>query len=100
MRRVARRDANEGAIVDALRDCGVAVERLSGPGMPDLLCRRGARAPVFLEVKAPVGPRGGGGGRLTEVQVKSLPVWGAHIVRDVGEALQAIGIVRTARYRP
>jgi len=33
----AKRDANEGLIVDALRGVGAVVVRLSSPGLPDLL---------------------------------------------------------------
>lgn len=40
MRRAARRDANEPEIITALEQLGFAVERVSSPGIPDLLMSR------------------------------------------------------------
>jgi hypothetical protein len=50
--RKPQRDANEHAIVDALRQCGCLVQHLQqGDGVPDLLvCTPGGRL-VLLEVK-------------------------------------------------
>jgi hypothetical protein len=51
LRHNPRRDENEKPIVQALRDCGVHVYRISATGVPDLLCFFGRQ--VFLvEVKA------------------------------------------------
>ena len=52
MRRAAKVDANQVAVVKKLRDCAVKVEVLSGvgQGVPDLLCGfRGVN--VLLELK-------------------------------------------------
>lgn len=104
-RRAARRDPNEPEIVDALRSAGATVVPLSGPGLPDLLVGLAGRT-YLLEVKQPLGPRGGkrgggasrpgqgGDGVLTEAQVAWWAAWrGAPpvIVRTPAEALAAIG---------
>jgi Holliday junction resolvase len=43
VRRAAKRDASEPAIVQALQACGFAVERVSDSGQPDLLLSRAGR---------------------------------------------------------
>lgn len=84
--RAAKRDANQPAIVDALRAAGVTVIELGavGKGVPDLLCFRRATGLLrLLEVKSKVG-------RLTPAQLewhKLVPVW---VVRNVKEALAAM----------
>lgn len=105
-KRAARRDANEPAIVEALRAAGASVEIIGeGEGRPDLMV--GYRGNTFhLEVKNPLGPRGGksgggasrpgqgGDGVLTEAQRDWWAAWkGAPpvIVRTPAEALAAIG---------
>ncbi len=100
------RDANEGAIVDALRAVGASVTRLSDAGVTDLLV--GFRRETYLlEVKLPLGPRGGmtesrghegGRGDLTKAQVEWWSTWRGRapaIVRDAAEALRAIGAETT-----
>jgi Holliday junction resolvase len=78
-----RRDAIEGAVVDALRSIGVDVWRLSDPGVPDLLTRsRGVWLP--LEVKSRTGV-------LTPAQIRSAA--GCPIVRSVAEALALFGVM-------
>lgn len=102
MRRAAQRDANEPIIVEALEAVGAAVQRLSAPGVPDLLV--GYRGVLYLlEVKLPLGPRGGlperrghegGRGDMTAAQVKWWDAWKGPapvIVRNASEALAAIG---------
>lgn len=42
-RYAARRDDNEAEIVAALESCGFHVERISEPGVPDLLLSRAGR---------------------------------------------------------
>jgi Holliday junction resolvase len=62
-RRAARRDTVEAEIVQALERVGVQVYRISGAGLPDLLCwYRGQWTP--LEVKGPKG-------KLTEAQASA-----------------------------
>ena len=87
------RDANEKPIVDALIGIGATVERLDKP--VDLLVGYRGRN-LLLEVKRPAGPRGGTHGRnLTPEQVEFFRTWRGQrcVVRNVNEALQAIGAV-------
>lgn len=107
-KRAARRDDSEGPIVEALRAAGASVTVIGmGDGVPDLLC--GFRGTTYLlEVKAPLGPRGGNRGRSTGAARVSaggdgtlsrdqLAWWAAWrgappvIVRTPAEALAAIG---------
>jgi len=81
-RRNPRRDANEAEIVAALECAGVHVFRLSGRGVPDLLCAHRGRW-VPLEVKTRTG-------RLTEAQ-RGCPV-PIPVVRSVADALAALGL--------
>lgn len=75
-----RRDVNEKPITKALRAIGADVTPVSGKGAPDILVRW--RGVVYgLEIKSEKGER-------TEAQVAS----GWPIVRDVGDALKAIGL--------
>lgn len=97
-----RRDDNEPDVVKALRDVGASVFHLYETGMPDLLVGYHG-ATHLLEVKRPLGPRGGlpehrehegGLGDMTEDQVKWWAAWdGAKpiLVRTAEEALIAIG---------
>ncbi len=64
MRRAAKRDLAEPAIVEALRDAGYWVWCISSPGFPDLCVgRQGVNRIVLLEVKD-------GSGELTDAQLK------------------------------
>jgi Holliday junction resolvase len=49
-----RRDANEPAIVEALRAQGFVVDHINGKGVPDLLVSKGG-AMWLVEVKTPKG---------------------------------------------
>jgi hypothetical protein len=83
-----RRDANEGAIVDALRAVGCEIWYLGGVGLPDLLVRvPGASGGRWqpIEVKTPKGTLTAAQGDLR---------W--PVVRSVDEALALVG-VRDAR---
>lgn len=84
MRLRARRDSNEGAIVDALKAIGVQVERVNSPGFPDLACWRwGDDRVTLVEVKTRTG-------RLTEAQQRArVP---STVVRTVDEALRLFGV--------
>lgn len=100
MRRAARVDATHHAIVEGLRSAGVHVVSLAavGGGVPDLLAGYRNRWHV-LEVKQPVGPRGGAsadGQRLRESQERFLRMARApvHVVRSLDDALEAIGATR------
>ncbi len=84
MRRAAKRDANEGEIITALREAGVRVFQVSDGGFPDLACLwRGVWH--LLEVK-------GRSGSLTPAQkamVADVEAGGGkvHVVRTPAEAL-------------
>ena len=97
------RDSNEKEIIAALKAAGATVTQLNGTGVPDLLVGHAGNT-FLLEVKLPLGPRGGkqlrggadprGDGVLTESQVKWWGDWKgapAQIVRSVDDALRAIG---------
>lgn len=77
-----KRDANEGAIVDALERVGATVFRVSAPGAPDLLVAfRGYWIP--MEIKTATGT-------LTPLQAGALSEHGCPIVRSVDDALNAL----------
>ena len=84
MRRAAKVDSNQQAIVDALRRVGVQVEVIGKP-LDLLICCRGETA--LLEVKNP-----DGGDRLTRDQVEFIARWPGkiHIARSVDEALRLV----------
>ena len=89
-RRNPSRDENEPEIVAALRKMGVSVQPLSAKGVPDLLCGwRGAT--VLLEVKLPLGPKGGEKDRrLTKDQHDWWTAWNGRrpvVVRSINEAI-------------
>ena len=90
IRRNPKRDANEKAIVDALRDVGATVERLSGKGVPDLLVGFRGRT-VLLEVKRQKR------GRLTRDQRDWCWKWNGEapvVVRNENEALAEVCALR------
>jgi len=89
MRRAAKVDQNQAAIVEELRQVGASVEPLHrvGGGVPDLLV--GFRDRTYLiEVKADQGT-------LTDDQRAWLAKWRgqAAVVRTADEALKAIGAI-------
>ncbi len=79
-----KRDWNEPEIVAALLKMGALVEKLSGPGLPDLLvCYR--RKVFLLEVKTPRG-------RATEAQKqRTQQGWPVHTVLTPAGALAIVG---------
>jgi hypothetical protein len=86
MRRAAKIDANQSAIVDGLRAMGAFVQSLAtvGNGCPDLLvCWRGAN--VLLEVKQE-------GETFTPAQKKwhSEFPGKAHVVRSLSDAVMVL----------
>jgi Holliday junction resolvase len=71
MRRAAKRDVSEPEIVTVLKDAGFTVERISQPGLPDLLC--GFRRRTFLvECKS---SDKGYGAKLNPLQQKFADRW-------------------------
>jgi Holliday junction resolvase len=89
MRRAARVDNNQGAIVEALRKAGISVVSLAslGRGVPDILAASGTDA-WLIEIKSPKG-------KLTAHQVDWILNWPGvvHIVRTPDEALQLVGVI-------
>lgn len=97
MRRAAKVDATQAAIVQALRDAGCKVLSLAacGKGVPDLLVHQPDTHPFvrepdlfLLEVKNPAGR----GTSLTPDQVKFHAEWPVTVVTTPEEALKAVGL--------
>lgn len=91
MRQVAKRDANEAEIIQALLAAGASVQQLSAKGVPDLLVGytdpdTGMPTNALMEVKA-------GRNTLTPDQVAWIEGWNGqvYVVHSVEEALEAIG---------
>lgn len=106
MKYAKRRDENERPIIAALRLAGYAVSQLGDTGVPDLLVSKDGEIWI-LEIKLPLGPRGGmahsktwqgGVGELTASQVKWWREWvdagGKQpiVVRTPEEALEAVKV--------
>lgn len=105
MRRAAKRDESEPAIVKALEAVGASVQRLNAGGVPDLLV--GWRGKMWLlEVKLPLTARGavqpgrhrgfahGANSDMTADQLMWRRAWRGPdpiIVRTPEDALAAIG---------
>lgn len=91
VRRAARVDANQIAIVDALRACGVSVWVTSslGNGAPDIVAGHHGRN-VLLEIKD--GGKSASRTRLTEDEERFALAWRGLIVtvHSVEEALRAV----------
>lgn len=90
MRKRGRTDANQAAIVSALRQagCSVWVTSSLGGGFPDLVVADRNGANVLLEIKD-------GKGDLTPDEREFFAEWRGpvHLVRTPDEALQAVGAV-------
>lgn len=86
MRRAAKVDATQAAIVKALRRAGCQVQTLAaiGKGVPDLLVGRAMRL-WLLECKT-------GNGDLTPAQRAWHALWPVHVVRSPEDALRAVGL--------
>lgn len=98
-RRAPRRDDGERDIIAALRAAGAMVWPISAEGIPDLLVGHRGRW-LFIEVKKPLGPRGGhheDGQKLQPKQARffhdaELLEAPAYVCRSPEEALRAIGL--------
>lgn len=86
MRRDAKVDANQSAIVEALRKCGVKVYHTHqiGSGFPDLLVWHRNRY-MLLEVKMP----GSGPNKEQQEFIAACP-GEMHVVHTITEALRAV----------
>lgn len=97
--RAARRDPNEREIIEALQGRGVVVMQVDAADLPDLLCIHAGKW-VWLEVKRPLGPRGGGsedGQKLSAGQAEFFVLAALHhapayVVRSARDALVALGL--------
>ena len=96
LRRAARRDSNESLIVDALRSVGCSVQRLSEPGVPDLLVGK-AGINYLIEVK-----RHGAETDLSVAQIEWHLAWRGKVsvVATVKEALFCVGAVHELSLTP
>lgn len=95
MRRAAKVDANQPAIVEALRAVGCTVQPLHavGKGCPDLLVGLpGTRSNLLLEVKD--GSKPPSARKLTPDQAVWHDAWRGQVavVSSVKEALEAVGV--------
>lgn len=81
---VHRSDANQDAIIGALKRCGVQVEVIGSP-VDLMVCCRGETS--LMEVKNPDGKD-----KLTAAQVAFIARWPGkiHVVRSIDEALRAV----------
>lgn len=91
VKRAARVDENQPAIVKALRDYGCTVLILSsmGKGCPDLLVGNG-RQNVLLEIKNPAKPKADR--KLTKAEREWVESWRGpvHVVETITEALAVV----------
>jgi Holliday junction resolvase len=97
-RRNPRKDDNHAEIVRVLRQRGASVVSLSAPGCPDLLVGfvrpNGDRVNLLVEVKRPVGPRGGTShSRLNDAQEAFRRSWRGDPVWTVRNPLEALALV-------
>lgn len=93
-RRAAQRDANEAAIIKALRAGGCLVAQVSGEGVPDLIVWSPAlRAIVLVEVKD--GAKPPAHRRLTPEQVKFHEEWKSAPVYVVTSIADAARVTQT-----
>ena len=101
-RKNARKDENHTAVVAAFRALGCSVISLSAPGCPDLLVGFYGAGPrpvnVLVEVKRPLGPRGGKSHReLLDTQVAFGARWKGDrpwVVRSPAEAQALVAYYR------
>jgi Holliday junction resolvase len=91
MRRAARRDDNEKAIVDALERVGCMVQKLTqGDGVPDLLVGVPSGKLIVIEVKD--GDKVPSAKRLSEKELAWHQRWARYpvfVVEDVEQAVKA-----------
>jgi hypothetical protein len=88
MRRAAKVDSNQDAVVDAYRGLGCTVTSLAGlgRGVPDLLV--GYRGKLSLvEVKTPKG-------KLRPMQEEFRKLWPVRVVRSVEDVMQHVEAMR------
>jgi len=93
LRRAAKIDANQPAIVNALRLAGAHVLDLSrlGGGCPDILAEYRGRW-LLLEIKD--GTRKPSERRLTEMEARFHQIWGerVRVVESLEQAFEVMGV--------
>ena len=89
MRRAARADKNQTAVIDALKRCGVSVEVIGKP-VDLLVCCRGETS--LVEVKNPDRTSNQPQSRWTKDQVDFIGRWPGkiHVVTSPEEAVAAV----------
>jgi hypothetical protein len=94
MRRVARRDANERRVIDALRACGAYVKQINDEGAFDLLVfYRGPTREHTLLLEVKDGDKPPSARALTPAESKFHAEWpgkNLHIVNSEHEALDIL----------
>lgn len=93
MRRAAKTDDNQAAIVNALRMAGCSVVSLAavGKGVPDICVGRAGKS-YLLEIKD--GGKSPSRQKLTAEQRYFHSIWKGHavVVKDVAEAFEAVNL--------
>jgi hypothetical protein len=92
MRRAARRDANEGDIIKALRAEGAYVKVINDEGLFDLLVSHRGET-LMIEVKD--GAKPPSARRLTEAEQKFHDEWPGSDLYIVNSVEEAIALLRT-----
>jgi hypothetical protein len=89
VRRAARKDTTQDAIVDRLKACGVAVEIIGKP-LDLLICWRGETS--LMECKNPERTSNQPQSRWTKAQVEFIARWPGkiHVVESPDEAVYAV----------
>jgi Holliday junction resolvase len=91
MRKYGRTDDNQAQLVSALRKAGCNVLSLAaiGQGCGDLLVHRAGEL-YMLEIKD--GSKYASQRKLTKHQEQFHKDWPVHVVKDIDEALRAVGL--------
>lgn len=89
MRRAARIDANQQAIIDRLKACSVSVEIIGKP-VDLLVCCRGVTSLMECKSRRPTSEGGSHG--LTKDQVEFIARWPGrvHVVESPDDAVRAV----------
>jgi len=92
MRYANRIDANQNAIVDALRQCGATVRIISqGGGIPDLLVGYNGYT-ILMEVKD--GAKAPSARKLTEDEQKFFDDWRGGMLAIVNSVTEALDLLK------
>ena len=92
MRYANRIDANQNAIVDALRECGATVRIISqGAGIPDLLVGYNGYT-ILMELKD--GSKPPSARRLTEDEQKFFDEWRGGMLAIVNSVEEALDLLK------